>query len=167
MREAIAALLIKNNVPFDCRSAAKNGGGRDDNKKWMKASVVNVLLAVMPTLIWDLCDVRYLDNKGVPEPLQSFEDMPASSTPAADAATSDGSEAAAAVRSAEERTQRAAAATAKPSSAPKVSRPTRAPVAARAAPVAAQPAQPAAGTSHPCFASLFSSYLFVIFRLIV
>ena len=86
MREGIASVCIEANIPFDCRASKKTGGQRDDNKKWMKASAVNVLLEKMPTLIWKLCDVRYLQNDGEPEPLPEEPELPAAPEAAAPAA---------------------------------------------------------------------------------
>ena len=128
MREAIAAVLIMAGVPFDCRSAAKNGGSRDDNKKWMKASVVNVLFAKMPSLIWDFCDVRFLTNLGDPEPLDGFEDISplGMAASANDAATGGGGAPAHGPPAPPSRPK-----------APKISRPGRVPVAAQREPGAA------------------------------
>ena len=61
--------MIECGIAFDCRSSKKSGGARDDSKKWMKASAVNILLEKMPTIIWKLCDIRFLSNTGDPEPL--------------------------------------------------------------------------------------------------
>ena len=82
MRTAIAGICIEFKVAFDCRAPKKSGGQRDDNRKWMKASMVNVLLEKMPEMIWKLCDVRYLTNAGNPEPLPR-PNAPASGVPVA------------------------------------------------------------------------------------
>lgn len=106
MRTAIAGICIEFKVAFDCRAPKKSGGQRDDNRKWMKASMVNVLLEKMPEMIWKLCDVRYLTNAGNPEPLPR-PNAPASGAPAAadanaasQSASSDGAAAPAAAGSA-------------------------------------------------------------------
>ena len=74
MRDAIAGILIGANIAFDCRASKKSGGARDDGRKWMKASAVNVFLEKIPELIWKLCDVRFLANGGEPEPLPEAPD---------------------------------------------------------------------------------------------
>ena len=98
-REELAALSIEGGWTFDVRKKAKEGGSRDPDKKWMKASQGNVFVdgkskarvegaddektgGLVHNLI-QLCDIRYLQgDKAQPVPLNPDTQKPAATSAA-------------------------------------------------------------------------------------